>query len=75
MRHKQEELEALAQSQSYIITGMSEIWWDESCNWCAVMNGYRLFRVQAEQVRCCLQGRRWIVWRLQLVMTQLKASG
>ncbi|GAB0199842.1 hypothetical protein GRJ2_002449600 [Grus japonensis] len=44
MRHKQEELEALAQSQCYDIIGISETWWEESCDWCAVMDGYRLFR-------------------------------
>ncbi|GAB0210391.1 mitochondrial enolase superfamily member 1 [Grus japonensis] len=44
MRNKQEELEALAQSQCYDIIGISETWWEESCDWCAVMDGYRLFR-------------------------------
>ncbi|KAM7077755.1 LOW QUALITY PROTEIN: tetratricopeptide repeat protein 33-like [Ciconia maguari] len=44
MRNKQEELEALAQSQSYDIIGISETWWDESCDWGAMMDGYRLFR-------------------------------
>ena len=32
MRDKQEELEALAHSQSYDIIGISETWWDESCD-------------------------------------------
>ncbi|GAB0177896.1 hypothetical protein GRJ2_000254900 [Grus japonensis] len=44
MRNKQEELEALAQSQCYDIIGISETWWEESCDWRAVMDGYRLFR-------------------------------
>ena len=44
MRSKQEELEALAQSQSYDNVGLSETWWEESCEWSAVMDGYRLFR-------------------------------
>ena len=44
MRHKQEELEALAQSQSYDIINISKTWWDESWDWCAVMDAYRLFR-------------------------------
>ncbi|GAB0186493.1 hypothetical protein GRJ2_001114600 [Grus japonensis] len=44
MRNKQEELEALALSQCYDIIGISETWWEESCDWCAVMDGYRLFR-------------------------------
>ena len=42
MRNKEEELEALAQSQSYDIIGLSETWWEESCDWCAVMAGSRL---------------------------------
>ncbi|GAB0205531.1 hypothetical protein GRJ2_003018700 [Grus japonensis] len=44
MRNKQEELEALAQSQSYDSVGRSETWWEEPCDWSAVMDGYRLFR-------------------------------
>ncbi|GAB0190604.1 hypothetical protein GRJ2_001525700 [Grus japonensis] len=44
MRNKQEELEALAQSQCYDIIGISETWWEECCELCAVMDGYRLFR-------------------------------
>lgn len=43
-RNKQEELKALAQSQSYYIIGVSKTWWEEPCGWCAVMGGYRLFR-------------------------------
>lgn len=44
MRNKQEELETLAQSQSYDITGINEIWWEKSCGWSAMMDCYRLFR-------------------------------
>ena len=44
MRNKQEELEALAQSQSYDIIGISETWWEETCDWSVTMDGYRLFR-------------------------------
>ncbi|GAB0209536.1 hypothetical protein GRJ2_003419300 [Grus japonensis] len=36
-RNKQEELEALAQSQSYNIIGTRKTWWDESCDWGAMM--------------------------------------
>ena len=32
-RNKMNELEVLAQSQSYDIIGISETWWDESCGW------------------------------------------
>lgn len=45
MRNKEEELQALAQSQSYDdIVGTSETWWDESCDLFDVMDGYRLRR-------------------------------
>ncbi|KAK4827172.1 hypothetical protein QYF61_015134 [Mycteria americana] len=44
MRNKQDKLEALVSSQSYEIIGMSETWWNESHDWSAGMEGYRLFR-------------------------------
>ncbi|KAJ7423507.1 mitochondrial fission process protein 1 [Pitangus sulphuratus] len=45
MRNKQEELGTLAQSQRFdIIIIISETWWDESCDWSALLNGYTLFR-------------------------------
>ncbi|KAJ7395238.1 hypothetical protein BTVI_157081 [Pitangus sulphuratus] len=45
IRNKEEELEALASlSQRFDITGVSETWWDASCNWSALLDGYRLFR-------------------------------
>ncbi|KAJ7411667.1 hypothetical protein BTVI_48805 [Pitangus sulphuratus] len=44
IRNKQEELKALAQSQRFEITGISETWWDETCDWSALLDGYRLFR-------------------------------
>ena len=44
MRNNQEELETLAQSQSYDIIGISEIWWEESCDWSTMMDGYTLSR-------------------------------
>lgn len=44
MRNKQEEQETLAQSQSYGIIDINETWRDDSCDWCAVMAGYRLYR-------------------------------
>ncbi|GAB0186949.1 hypothetical protein GRJ2_001160200 [Grus japonensis] len=46
MRNKQEELESLAQSHDII--GISETWWEESCDWCAVMD---LQKRQAGQER------------------------
>lgn len=38
----------MAQSQSYYIIGVSKTQREESCGWCAVMGGYRLFRREAE---------------------------
>jgi len=48
MRNKEEQLEALAQSQSYNITGISKTWSDEPCDWGAVIVGYRLFRRETQ---------------------------
>lgn len=42
IRNRQEELEALAQFQSYDIIVISEIWWGESWDWYAMMDSYRL---------------------------------
>ncbi|KAJ7406479.1 hypothetical protein WISP_133548 [Willisornis vidua] len=44
MRNKQGELRALAQSQRFDITSISETWWIESCDWNALLDGYRLFK-------------------------------
>ncbi|KAK4816487.1 hypothetical protein QYF61_017239 [Mycteria americana] len=44
IRNKQDELEALVSSQSYNIIGISETWWNESHDWSAGTEGYRLFR-------------------------------
>lgn len=44
MRNKQEELEILAQSKSYDIIGITITWLQESCDWCVIMEDYRLFR-------------------------------
>lgn len=41
MRNKQRELEAWAQSQNYGITGLSEAWWEEACDWCVATDSYR----------------------------------
>lgn len=43
MKIKQEELEALAQSQRFYVIGTNETWWDESCDCSAMLGGYRLF--------------------------------
>ena len=43
MRNKQEGLKALAQFQGCHIVGISETWWEESCDWDAVMDSYRVF--------------------------------
>ena len=44
MRNKQDELEALVSSQNYDIIGITKTWWNESHDWSAGMEGYRLFR-------------------------------
>ena len=44
MRNKQDELEALVHSQSHVVIGISETWWNVSHDWSAGMEGYRLVR-------------------------------
>jgi len=44
MGNKQEELEAIVQQDSYDLVAITEMWWDSSHDWNAVMDGYRLFR-------------------------------
>lgn len=38
MRNMQEQLEVLAQCHSYYILGVSETYWEESCDWCVRMD-------------------------------------
>ena len=79
LNNKLEELEVLAQSQSYNIIGISETWWDESCGWCVAIDGYRLLKRDR-------QGRRGggvamyvkhglDCVELQVAMAKLRASG
>ncbi|KAJ7410341.1 adaptin ear-binding coat-associated protein 1 [Willisornis vidua] len=56
-RNKQEKLEALAQSQRFDITGISEAWWDETCDWSALLDRYKLFRRDSKGERA---------WRMAL---------
>jgi len=44
MGNKQEELDAIVQQDSYDLVVITEMWWDSSHDWHAVMDGYRLFR-------------------------------
>lgn len=44
MRKKQDELEVLVSCQSYNATSISEFWWNESHDWSAGMERYRLLR-------------------------------
>jgi len=53
IRNKYEEIEALAQSQTYDITGVSKTSWEKFRDRCAVMDSYKLFRI----VRQGRQGR------------------
>ena len=53
VRSRQEELEALAQSQSYDIVGRSETCWEKPCEWSAVMDGARLSRRERRGRRRC----------------------
>ncbi|KAK4827222.1 hypothetical protein QYF61_015250 [Mycteria americana] len=42
--NKQEELETIVQLANYDIVAITEAWWDDSHNWHAAMDGYKLFR-------------------------------
>ncbi|KAK4830595.1 hypothetical protein QYF61_012021 [Mycteria americana] len=44
MGNKHEELEATVLLESYDLVAITESWWDESHDWSAAINGYRLFR-------------------------------
>ena len=44
MRNKQDELEVLVSYWNYDIIDISEIWWNESHDWSAGIEGYRIFR-------------------------------
>ena len=44
MGNKQEELEATACQGNYDVVTITETWWDDSHNWSAAMDVYKLFR-------------------------------
>jgi len=44
MGNKREELEAIIQQDGYDLVAITEMWWDNSHDWYAVIDGYRLFR-------------------------------
>ncbi|GAB0210150.1 hypothetical protein GRJ2_003480800 [Grus japonensis] len=44
MGNKQEELEMCVRLQGYDLIGITETWWDSSCDWSVGMEGHRLFR-------------------------------
>ncbi|KAK4810957.1 hypothetical protein QYF61_013365 [Mycteria americana] len=44
MGNKQEELEAVVHQENYDMVAITETWWDDSHNWSAAMNGYKIFR-------------------------------
>ena len=44
MGNKQEELEAIVCRANYDVASITETWWDHSCDWSSVMDGYKLFR-------------------------------
>jgi len=44
MGNKQQEPEAIVQQDSYNLVAITEMWWDDSRDWSAAMDGYKLFR-------------------------------
>jgi len=51
MGNKQEELEAIVQQDSYDLVAITETWQDDSHDWSAVMDGYKLFRRHRQGMR------------------------
>ncbi|KAK4810586.1 hypothetical protein QYF61_007323 [Mycteria americana] len=44
MGNKQEELEAIVHQENYDMVAITETWWDDSHNWSAAIDGYKLFK-------------------------------
>jgi len=44
MGNKQEQLEAIVQQDSYDLVTITEMWWEDSHDWSAALDGYKLFR-------------------------------
>jgi len=44
MCSKEEELEAIVQQESYDLVAITETWWDDSHDWSAAVDVYKLFR-------------------------------
>ncbi|KAK4812337.1 hypothetical protein QYF61_017114 [Mycteria americana] len=51
MGNKQEELEAIVHQENYDMVAIMETWWDDSHNWSAAMDGYKLFRRDTQGTR------------------------
>ena len=64
MGNNQEELEATMLLESYDLVAVTETWWDESHDWSAAIDGYRLFRRDRQGTRCggvALYIKKWSV--------------
>ncbi|KAK4832941.1 hypothetical protein QYF61_026584 [Mycteria americana] len=62
--NKREDLEAIVQQENYDIVAITETWCDDSHNWSAAMDGYKLFRRDRQGRRgreTSWQGRR-LAW-------------
>ncbi|PKU32378.1 mitochondrial fission process protein 1 [Limosa lapponica baueri] len=44
MGDKQEELEAIVHQENYDVVAITGMWWDDSHDWSAALDGYKLFR-------------------------------
>jgi len=49
MDNKQQEMEAVVQQDSYDMVTITETWWDDSHDWSAAMDGFKLFRGIGEE--------------------------
>lgn len=76
IRNKQDELGVLLTMQNYDIIAISETCWNDSHDWSAGMEAYRLFRRDRQCRRGGgVGGRGFVVLPLQLAMMWLKAPG
>ncbi|KAK4822208.1 hypothetical protein QYF61_011849 [Mycteria americana] len=78
MGKKQEELEAIVQQENYDFVAITETWWDDSHDWSAAMDGYKLFRRDRQGRRgrgVALLGSVSIVWNSVMMMIRSSAYG
>ena len=79
MGNKQEELEAIVQQDRCDLVAITETWWDNSHDWSAAMDGYKIFRRDRQGRRgggwLSMLGSVLIIQSYTIVMTRWSAYG